>query len=93
MNTFTKSALSVLAAVSISSTAFAYSSDDSPRERVYSAKAGVHALAKTLENLGENVNTDVDLSDARTWYQKEAAYAAKHKELQAQFDELKSNRT
>ena len=93
MNTFTKSALSVFAAVSISSSAFAYSSDDSPRERVYTAKASVQALAKTLENLGETVNTYVDLSDARTLYQKEEAYLAKHKELQNQFDQIKSERS
>ena len=92
MNTFTKSALSVFAAVTISASAFA-SNDDNTIERMYTAKAGVQALAKTLENLGETVNTHVDLTDARTFTQKEAVYLAKHKELQAQFDQIKSERS
>lgn len=77
----------LVTATLLSTSAFA-SSDDSPREELRSAKAGVTALASTLENLGQTVDTSVDLNGAHTFSQKEAVYNAKHAELQAQFDAL-----
>ncbi|WOD08560.1 hypothetical protein [Marinomonas sp. GJ51-6] len=80
-------AATLVTATVLSTSAFA-SSDDSPREQLRSAKAGVEALAVTLENLGQTVDTSVDLNGAYTFSQKEAVYNAKHAELQAQFNEL-----
>lgn len=77
----------LIAASVLSTSAFA-ASDESPREELRSAKAGVTALAQTLENLGQTVDASVDLNGANTFSQKEAAYNAKHAELQAQFDVL-----
>jgi hypothetical protein len=83
--------VATLITASVLSTAAFASSDDSPREELRSAKAGVTALALTLENLGQTVDTNVDLNGAHTFSQKEAVYSTKHAELQAQFDELRLN--
>ena len=88
MKTFTKSTLAVITAALLSTSAFAISSDDSPVEKVRTAKAGVEALATTLENKGVAVNANVNLDSAHTLAQKEAAYQAKYSELQAQFDAI-----
>lgn len=82
-------AATLVTATVLSTSAFA-SSDDSPREELRSAKAGVEALAATLENLGQTVDTSVDLNGAYTFSQKEAVYNAKHAELQAQFNEFRA---
>ncbi|GAB3483633.1 hypothetical protein [Marinomonas epiphytica] len=89
MNTFTKSAMAAFTAVLMTSTAMA-SDDDSQRERVRTAQAGVEALAKTLSLKGAQVDAQVDVSKISGFYQKEQAYRLKHKELQAQFDALNS---
>ena len=87
MKKLTAIAATLITASVLSTSAFA-SSDDSAREELRSAKAGVAALANTLENLGATVDTSVDLNGASTFSQKEAAYDAKYAELQAQFNEL-----
>ncbi|MEO9275164.1 hypothetical protein ABFY09_09885 [Marinomonas sp. 5E14-1] len=87
MKKLTAIAATFITASVLSTSAFA-SNDDSPREELRSAKVGVAALAVTLENLGQTVDTSVDLNGAHTFGQKEAAYNAKHAELQAQFDSL-----
>ena len=87
MKKLTTIVATLITASVLSTSAFA-SSDDSPREELRSAKAGVEALAVTLENLGQTVDTNVDLNGAYTFSQKEAVYNAKHAELQAQFNEL-----
>lgn len=89
MNTFTKSTMAALTAVLMSSTVMA-SDDDSQRERVRTAQAGVEALAKTLTLKGVEVDAHVDVSNISGFYQKEQAYRLKQKELQAQFDALNS---
>jgi len=90
MKKLTAIAATIITASVLSTSAFA-SSDDSPREELRSAKAGVSALAVTLENLGQTVDTNVDLNGAHTFSQKEAVYSAKHAELQTQFNELRAN--
>ncbi|GAB3486413.1 hypothetical protein, partial [Marinomonas epiphytica] len=71
----------------MTSGAFA-NTDDSPIEQVRTAKAGVDALAKTLELQGVAVDASVNLNGAHTFAEKEAAYQAKYSELQAQFNAL-----
>ena len=88
MKTFTKSTLAVITAALLSTSAFAISSDDSPVEKVRTAKAGVEALAVTLKNEGVAVDASVNLDGAHTFAEKEAAYQAKYSELQAQFDAI-----
>ncbi len=84
MKTFTKTALTLLAASVMTTAAFA----ETGTERVQSAKGGVEALGITLENMGAPVDTSVNLNGAYTFDQKEAIYSAKHAELQNQFDAL-----
>jgi hypothetical protein len=84
MKTFTKTALTLLAASVMTTAAFA----ETGTERVQSAKGGVEALGITLENMGASVDTSVNLNGAYTFDQKEAIYSAKHAELQNKFDVL-----
>ena len=90
MKKLTAIAATLITASVLSTSAFA-SNDDNARDELLSAKAGVAALAVTLENLGQTVDSSVDLNNAHTFGQKEAAYDAKHSELQAQFNELRVN--
>ncbi|WP_460756029.1 hypothetical protein, partial [Marinomonas epiphytica] len=71
MNTFKKSAIALFATAVMTSGAFA-NTDDSPIEQVRTAKAGVDALAKTLELQGVAVDASVNLSGAHTFAEKEA---------------------
>lgn len=90
MKKLTTIVATLITASALSTVAFA-SSDDNSREKLRSAEASVTALAKTLENLGQTVDTNVNLDGAYTPAQKTAAYKAKHAELQAQFNELQEN--
>jgi hypothetical protein len=89
MNKLTVIAATLITASALSTSAFA-STDDSASERFQTARAGVQALTITLENLGATVDSNVDLNGANTFSQKEAAYNAKHSDLQAQFDALQA---
>ncbi|MCW4631699.1 MULTISPECIES: hypothetical protein [Marinomonas] len=84
MKTFSKSAITFFTASVMAASAFASESTD----RVQSAKGSVEALGVTLENMGANVDTNVDLNGAYTADQKAAVYKAKHAELQSQFNTL-----
>lgn len=86
MKTMTKAALTLFTATAMTS-AFA-ATDDNYTDRIQSTKAGIEALSNTLENMGANVETSVDLNGAYTPSQKEAVYEAKYAELQDQFDAL-----
>lgn len=86
MKTFTKTTLVFLATAAMATSAFA--SDDSAYEKLQASKAGVKSLANTLENMGANVDTSVDLNGANTLNKKEAVYSAKYSELQDQFNAL-----
>ena len=85
MKTFTKATLTLLTAAVMTTSAFA---NDTVQERLQSAKGSVEALGTTLENMGADVDTSVDLSGAYTFSQKTAVYNAKHAELQEQFNNL-----
>ncbi|PYF84702.1 MULTISPECIES: hypothetical protein [Marinomonas] len=85
MKTFTKTSLALLTAAVMTTSAFA---NDTVEERLQSAKGSVEALGTTLENMGADVDTSVDLSGAYTFSQKAAVYNAKHAELQEQFNNL-----
>ena len=87
MKTLTKTIFSLVTASILATSAFA-SSNDSPYEQAQGAKARVEALSATLENMGVNVDTSVDLNGANTFQQKAAVYNAKHAELQAEFNSL-----
>ena len=87
MNTLNKTVLALITASVMATSAFA-SSSESPAERVQSAKGSVEALAVTLENMGANVDSSVDLNGAYTPDQKVSIYNAKHAELQAEFNSL-----
>ncbi|MBR7888572.1 hypothetical protein J9B83_06410 [Marinomonas sp. A79] len=89
MKTFNKALLAVIAASTMSTAAFA-SSDDTAYDRLQTTKAGLHSLGQSLENMGANVDTSVDLSGANTLNQKEAVYSAKYAELQTQFNDLRA---
>lgn len=80
----------VLATASIMATSVFAASNESPSEELLNAKGRVEALSTTLENMGENVNSSVDLNGAYTFNQKTAVYNDKHAELQAQFDTLRA---
>lgn len=86
MNTITKLSLVFLTASVMTTAAFAETAD----ERLQSAKGSVEALTVTLENMGADVNTNVDLNGAYTFDQKTAVYNQKHAELQDQFNTLHS---
>ncbi|MEP3348639.1 MAG: hypothetical protein ABJN96_01670 [Marinomonas sp.] len=79
-------AATLVTATVLSTSAFA--SSDNAIDDLRTAKASVASLSTTLENLGQTVDSSVDLNGARTFAQKEAVYNAKHAELQAQFNEL-----
>lgn len=85
MKTFTKATLTLLTAAVMTTSAFA---NDTVQERLQSAKGSVEALGTTLENMGADVDTSVDLSGAYTFSQKTAVFNAKHAELQEQFNNL-----
>jgi len=87
MKKLTAITATLITASVLSTSAFA-SSDDTAREEFRSAKAGVAALANTLESLGASVDSSVDLNGASTFSQKEAVYDAKYAELQTQFNAL-----
>ncbi len=89
MKNFTKTTLALLTASVMATSVFA-ASDKTPTDRIQSAKGSVEALAVTLENMGANVDTNVDLNSAHSVNQKVSAYQTKHAELQAQFDELRA---
>jgi hypothetical protein len=84
MKTFTKTTLAFLTAALMTTSAFA----ETGFEKVQSARGGVEALGVTLENMGANVDTSVNLNGAYTFDQKAAVYSEKHAELQSQFDSL-----
>ncbi|MGO2511451.1 hypothetical protein [Marinomonas polaris] len=84
MKTITKVTLALLTASAMTTAAFA----ETGIEHVQSAKGSVEALGVTLENMGANVDTSVDLNGAYTFEQKAAVYNTKHAELQNQFDAL-----
>ncbi|MEP3348638.1 MAG: hypothetical protein ABJN96_01665 [Marinomonas sp.] len=86
MKKLTAIAATIITASVLSTSAFA--SSDNAIDDLRTAKASVTALSNTLENLGQTVDSSVDLNGARTFGQKEAAYNAKHAELQAQFNAL-----
>lgn len=84
MKTITKVTLALLTASAMTTAAFA----ETGTERLQSAKGSVEALGVSLENMGANVDTSVNLNGAYTFDQKAAVYNAKHAELQNQFDAL-----
>ena len=86
MKNLNKVVLSLLTVSVMATSAFAETSD----ERLQSAKGSVEALATTLEDMGANVDTSVNLNGAYTFDQKAAVYNQKHAELQSQFDSLHS---
>ena len=86
MKAITKLSLVFLTASVMTSAAFAETAD----ERLQSAKGSVEALTVTLENMGADVNANVDLNGAYTFDQKAAVYNQKHVELQDQFNALNS---
>lgn len=87
-----KKVLTLVTAAVLSTSTFAAmdNDNDSPSEKMYTAKAGVAALSKTLVNMGQEVDTTVDLTGLRTYAQKTEAYNSKHAELQEQFDASRS---
>lgn len=88
MKTLNKTALTLLAATVMTTSAFA--DTEGATDRIQSAKGSVEALSVTLENMGADVDTSVDLNGAYTADQKVSIYNAKHAELQAQFDALRA---
>jgi hypothetical protein len=87
MKTLNKTILALVTASVMATSAFA-ASGESSTDRIQSAKGSVEALAVTLENMGADVDSNVDLNGVYSVDQKVSAYKAKHAELQAQFDEL-----
>ncbi|NVK75566.1 MAG: hypothetical protein HWE24_19000 [Oceanospirillaceae bacterium] len=84
MKTITKTTLALLTASVMATSAFA----ETPSERLQSARGSVEALGVTLENMGANVDTSVNLNGAYSYGQKTAIYSEKHAELQQQFNQL-----
>jgi hypothetical protein len=87
MKTLHKTVLAFVTASVMATSAFAASSE-SPSDRIQSARGSVEALAVTLENMGADVDANVNLNGAYTVDQKVSLYNAKHAELQAEFDTL-----
>ena len=88
MNNLNRAILALVTTSALATSAFAAS--ESSDERLQSARGSVQALSATLENMGADVDSSVNLSGAFTANQKASVYQAKHAELQAQFDELHS---
>lgn len=84
MNVFTKTALTLLAATTISTAVFA--NDGALAE----AQSRVDAISAQLESMGAEVDATVDLNAAATPIEQEAALAAKYEELQAQLEDLQA---
>lgn len=84
MNVFTKTALTLLAATTISTAVFA--NDGALAE----AQSRVDAISAQLESMGAEVDATVDLNAAATQIEQEAALAAKYEELQAQLEDLQA---
>jgi|TARA_R110001606_G_scaffold165332_1_gene309767 hypothetical protein len=87
MKTLNKTVLALLAASVMTTSAFAGTGDGAD-DRIQSAKGSVEALTVTLENMGAEVDSSVNLKGAYTADQKVSLYNAKHAELQNQFDTL-----
>ena len=87
MKTLNKTILALLAASVMTTGAFAGTGDGAD-DRIQSAKGSVEALTVTLENMGAEVDSSVNLKGAYTADQKVSLYNAKHAELQNQFDTL-----
>ncbi|MCV2401598.1 hypothetical protein OFY17_01760 [Marinomonas sp. C2222] len=79
--------LALITASTLSAAAFA-SNDDNAYDDLQSAKSAVEALSLTLENLGVDTNTEVDLTGAYTAPQKKAVYEDKYAELRQQFNQV-----
>ncbi|MEL0638847.1 MULTISPECIES: hypothetical protein [Marinomonas] len=92
MNTFTKSALTVLAAASISSVALAAPGDATYGD-IYRAQTNIHDLTSQIESLGHNVNTSADVNAAIAPSAKAAALNAKVSDLRLQLSALQTQRS
>ncbi|MGO2356366.1 MAG: hypothetical protein ACTH58_16720 [Marinomonas foliarum] len=86
MNNVNRTILALVTTSALATSAFAATETSS--ERLQSARGSVEALSVTLENMGADVDSSVNLNGAYTTNQKTSVYKAKHAELQAQFDEL-----
>ncbi|PYF84703.1 MULTISPECIES: hypothetical protein [Marinomonas] len=86
MNNVNRAILALVTTSALATSAFA--ATESSYERLQSARGSVEALSVTLENMGADVDSSVNLNGAYTNEQKTSAYQAKHAELQAQFNEL-----
>ena len=84
MNVFTKTALTLFAATTISAAAFA--NDDALAE----AQSRVDAISAQLESMGAEVDATVELNAAATPIEQEAALTAKYEELQTQLEDLQA---
>ena len=91
MNTFTKSALTLLAATSISSVALA-APGDATYGNIYRAQTNINILTSKIESLGHNVNTSVDVNAAIAPSAKTAALNAKVSDLRLQLSALQTQR-
>lgn len=84
MNVFTKTVLAFLAVTAISTAAFA--NDDALME----AQSRIEAISAQLESMGVEVDASVDLNEAATPIEQEAALTAKYEELQIQLEDLQA---
>ncbi|MEL0638431.1 hypothetical protein V6259_16905 [Marinomonas sp. TI.3.20] len=91
MNTFTKSALTLLAATSISSVALAAQGDATYGD-IYRAQNNIHNLTSQIESLGHNVNANFDVNAAIAPSAKAAALNAKVSDLRLQLSALQTQR-
>lgn len=88
MNNINRAILALVTTSALATSAFA--ATETADERLQSARGSVEALSVTLENMGADVDSNVNLNGAYTANQKASVYKAKHAELQAQFDELRA---
>ena len=87
MKTFTKSALTLLAATVITTSAFA-SNGDSLDDNVRDARSQVTAISAQLDSMGVEHNVQVNFNSTSTLSQKEALLKEKHQELQTIFNSI-----
>lgn len=87
MKTITKSALTLLAATVITTSAFA-ANGDSLDDNVRDARSQVTAISAQLDSMGVEHNAEVNFNSTSTLTQKEALLKEKHQELQTMFNSI-----
>ncbi|MEL0638436.1 FlxA-like family protein [Marinomonas sp. TI.3.20] len=92
MNIFTKSALILLAASSMATTAFA-AQGDGTYGSISRSESQINTLTSQIEHLGQSVDTSADVNAALSLTAKAAVLNAKVSDLRLQLSALQAQRS